>query len=248
MMRVVIADDEPIARRKLAALVAEQPQVRLQGVAADGLEAGELVRVHRPDLLILDIEMPGLSGLHLARTLAAAETPPQVIFATAFGHYGVAAFEVAATDYLLKPLSRERLAQALRRARRRRVDGARLAEVQATARAPSEAEWRDEVWAPVKGGLARVAAADIVWIEGAGDYVILHTAERSFMLRAGLTALEGVFDPSRIRRIHRSAMVNLAAVHRIRRRGRHEVVELRDGAEAPIGPSYAAALPAALRA
>jgi two-component system, LytTR family, response regulator len=242
-MRVVVADDEPIARRKLAGLLAGLPGVRLAGVAADGVEAGELVRQLRPDVVILDVEMPGASGLDLARRLAGPDRP-QVIFATAFGRYGPGAFEVAATDYLLKPVTVERLAQALRRAERRRREEGLLA--QALGAGPAPGAWRDEVWVPVKGGQVRLAAEDIVWIEGASDYVILHTAARSHLLRAALTGLEAAFNPQVVRRVHRSAMVNLTAVQQVRRRRREFTLILPDDSEVPVGPSYAQEVTAAL--
>lgn len=249
MMRALIADDEPIARRRLASLLRSIPNVELLGAAADGVQAAEMIAEHQPDLVVLDIEMPGRSGLDLAGALQGPGAPV-VVFVTAFARYAPKAFDIEAADYLLKPVMRDRLAQAMRRAdqiRRRRAVAAGAPLLQTTG--PDLADGRpNALWAPIRGGRVRLSAADILWIEGARDYAILHTAARSHMLRTALGTLQDLFSPQLIRRTHRSFLVNLGEVHEIRHRTRGDVsLVLRDGSETPVGPSYAAEVMAALQ-
>lgn len=256
-LRVVLVDDEPIALRRLAMALQDVAGVEVVGTAGDGLTAGALIADKAPDVVILDIQMPGRTGLSLAASLP-ADDRPEVIFVTAFEHYAPDAFDVEAADYVLKPVRIDRLRQAIERVRRRialrsaEASVASLsAEVEELARQRS-VETGDglpnALWVPAKGGDVRVTAAAIVWIEAAGDYVIIHTAHRSHMVRATLTELEKVFSPELIRRVHRSAMVNLALVEGVKRPGRGAItLVLEAKTEVPVGPNYAQAVAAALK-
>ncbi|MEW5688464.1 MAG: LytTR family DNA-binding domain-containing protein, partial [Pseudomonadota bacterium] len=223
----------------------------LAGAASDGLRARQVIQEARPDLVVLDIEMPGCSGLDLAGLLSGQDAP-EIVFLTAFGQYAHQAFEVEAADYLLKPVTPERLIQAVQRVRRRLAARNASAAVHpaapATGDAPSDDGRPNALWAPVKGGEAKLRVEDIVWIEGAGDYVVVHTVTRSHLLRATLNSIETQFSPARLRRVHRSAMVNLATVEQIRRPARGvTTLLLRDDIEITVGPSYVSGVVAALK-
>ncbi|PZQ61568.1 MAG: DNA-binding response regulator [Phenylobacterium zucineum] len=250
MLRAVLVDDEPVALRRLARALRSLPGVELVGAASDGLRARHVIEEVRPDLVVLDIEMPGCSGLDLAELLT-GEDAPEIVFLTAFGQYAHQAFEVEAADYLLKPVTPERLGQAVQRVRRRRAArgaGAVSPVMPATHDAPEKGGRPNALWAPVRGGEAKLRAEDIVWIEGAGDYVVVHTTARSHLIRATLNSIETQFSPTVIRRVHRSAMVNLATVEQIRRPARGvTALLLRDDIEVTVGPSYVAGVLAALK-
>jgi DNA-binding LytR/AlgR family response regulator len=256
-LRVVLVDDEPIALRRLAMALNDVAGVDVVGSAGDGLSAAALIADKAPDLVILDIQMPGRTGLSLAASLP-PEDRPEVIFVTAFEHYAPDAFDVEAADYVLKPVRIDRLRQAIERVRRRIAMREAEASV-ATLTAEVEELNRkrvgaagdglpNAVWAPAKGGDVRVTANAIVWIEAAGDYVIIHTAHRSHMLRATLTELEKVFSPDLIRRVHRSAMVNMTLVEGVKRPGRGALtLVLEAKTEVAVGPNYAEAVASALK-
>ncbi|PZQ56375.1 MAG: DNA-binding response regulator [Phenylobacterium zucineum] len=256
-MRVVLVDDEPIALRRLALALQDVAGVEVVGSAGDGLTAEKLIAEKTPDVVILDIQMPGRTGLSLAASLP-VDDRPEVIFVTAFEHFAPDAFDVEAADYVLKPVRIDRLRQAIERTRRRigmRAAQSSLAsltaEVQELSRrrelGPNDGR-PNAIWAPAKGGEVRVAAAAIIWIEAAGDYVIVHTAHRSHMIRATLTELEEMFSPELIRRVHRSAMVNMTLVEGVKRPGRGAItLVLEAKTEVPVGPNYADAVAVALK-
>ncbi|KQW65917.1 hypothetical protein ASE17_13970 [Phenylobacterium sp. Root77] len=250
-IRTVLVDDEPVALRRLVQALRGVPGVELVGTAGDGLRARQVIAELAPDLVILDIEMPGCSGLELAAQLE-SERGLEIVFLTAFGQYAPKAFEVEAADYLLKPVTPERLAQAVQRVQRRlALKSANGGPRPAPARdeRPGEDDGRPNlIWVPVKGGEAKLRAEDIVWIEGAGDYVVVHTPTRSHLVRATMAGLEKIFSPARLRRVHRSAIVNIAMVEQIRRPGRGVVsLVLRDEIEVTVGPNYIASVISALK-
>lgn len=256
-IRAILVDDEPLALRRLVMALQDVAGVELVGTAGDGLAAEAMIAEKSPDLVILDIQMPGRTGLSLAASLP-AEDRPEVIFVTAFEHYAPDAFDVEAADYLLKPVRIDRLRQAIDRVRRRlalkgaaqsvATMAAEVAELQRLRLDEGGDDLPNAVWAPVKGGDVRIGAQSIVWIEAAGDYVIVHTPHRSHMLRATLTELEKVFSPALIRRVHRSAMVNMGLVEGIKRPGRGAItLVLEAKIEVPVGPNYAEAVSVALK-
>ncbi|MEW5684596.1 MAG: LytTR family DNA-binding domain-containing protein [Pseudomonadota bacterium] len=256
-LRVVLVDDEPIALRRLALALQDVAGVEVVGSAGDGLAAEKLIAEKAPDVVILDIQMPGRTGLSLAASLP-ADDRPEVIFVTAFEHFAPDAFDVEAADYVLKPVRIDRLRQAIERTRRRIGMRAAQSSLASLTAEVEELNRRRElgaddgrpnaIWAPAKGGEVRVAAAAIIWIEAAGDYVIVHTAHRSHMIRATLTELEAMFSPELIRRVHRSAMVNMTVVEGVKRPGRGAItLVLEAKTEVPVGPNYADAVSAALK-
>lgn len=239
-LRVVIAEDEPPALRHLLSAIAAIPGLQIVGAAGDGGLAAEMTRELHPDLVILDIHMPGLTGLDIAQALD-RENGPEVIFLTAHGGFAVKAFELDAADYLLKPVRDDRLRQAIERVRRR--ISMRPATCLEPAPSPVVSDLPNAIWAPTRQGKLLIDAASIHWIEAAGDYVLVHTAIRSHMVRHMLSDLEQIFTPDRMLRVHRSAMVNVGRVRGFRRpsRGRISLL-LEDEIEVAVGASYARAV------
>jgi DNA-binding LytR/AlgR family response regulator len=242
----LIVDDEPLALERLKVAFRDMPGAVLVGEASDGVIAAERIRELQPDLVLLDVQMPGLDGMQLAASLD-AHARPEIVFVTAYQQYAPDAFDVEAADYLLKPVRFDRLKIAIERARRRREARAALAPAEPPPPAPSA--YDTEIWAPTARGLARVPVEQIVWIEAAGDYAMLHTESRSFMIRATMTALQGRLDPEELTRVHRSAFVRLSVVRTVRRLGKGLIaLVLPDGSEVHVGPNYTQAVLAALKA
>lgn len=231
-LRTLIVDDEPLAIERLQILCAEMPEVQLVGTATDGAQGLRLVAALSPDLLILDIAMPGLTGLEVARTLGEMERRPAVVFVTAFDQHAVAAFEVAATDYLLKPVSSARLAQAVARV--------------AAAPAAAVSDWATEFWVPHRAEMLRVAADDIELIEAERDYMRLHVAGgRSHLVHQTIAALERRLDPAKFLRIHRSTIVRRDRIAKLGHDGLGTwSATLADGSTRRVGRSYQKAVKA----
>lgn len=252
-MRVLLVDDESLALDRLAAFFADIEGVEVIGRAADGNQALERIRELKPDLVIMDIQMPGKTGLRAAADID-IEPRPELVFVTAHEHYAPDAFEVDAADYLLKPVRFDRLRQAVDRARRRRAQRSsaeRAAELEAeiaslrgagAVQPPGD----DGFWIPERHGQRRVPLEAIGWIEAARDYVLLHTELRSHLLRITMAALEERLAGSALLRVHRSAFVRPDRVVEVKREGRSLALVLVDGAEVQVGPSYVAATKAAL--
>jgi DNA-binding LytR/AlgR family response regulator len=243
-MRVLVVDDEALALDRLRTLFADIEGVEVVGQASDGDMALEQIEKLRPDLVILDIQMPGRNGL---RTAAALEPDqrPEIIFVTAHEHYAPDAFEVDAADYLLKPVRFDRLRQAVTRAKRRRElreqaeqTGKLIEEVEALRARGGTARADDGFWVPERHGQRWVPTDSIGWIEAARDYVLLHTETRSHMLRATMSALEEKLAGSGLMRVHRSAFVRPEKVAEVRRANRSLTLVLDDGAHVQVGPSY----------
>lgn len=232
VLRVVLADDEPLALKRLEGILSDIPGIVLAGIARDGDEAAAQVAALKPDLVLLDIRMPGQSGLSLARAFR-DEPDIDVIFTTAFDQFALQAFELDAVDYLLKPVEAQRLSIAIDRVRRRRRE---------SDEPPVPARTEDDsssIWVPYRDGSVRVDFASIDWIEAARDYALLHTSTRSHMLRATLDSLYEHAGPDNLVRVSRSAIVRPAAVTRVGRDGRGNLVlELYDGTAIRVGVTY----------
>lgn len=233
-LRTLIVDDEPLAIERMQILCAEQPGIALVGTAADGAAALRMIESLSPDLVLLDIAMPELDGMAVAKTLGRrADRPvPAIIFVTAFDSFAIEAFDLAAVDYLLKPVSAERLRRAIGRvAERRRLPG--------TGSPPSAHV--EEFWVPHRSELVRIAAIDIERIDAERDYMRLHVGTRSYLLHQTIGALEARLDPARFIRLHRSVIVRK---DRIVRLGHDKAgawhAELADGAQVRIGRTYLA--------
>jgi two-component system LytT family response regulator len=214
--RVLIVDDEAPARRKLRAQLVTEAGIEIVGEAGSGPEAVDAIRTLRPDLVFLDVQMPGMNGFEVLEAVG-AEGMPVVVFVTAYDEFALEAFEVQAVDYLLKPFSKERFDRALERALRAlehredgRVQVRSLLEKVLAGRRPLRR-------LVVRTGerMLLVGLHEVLHLEADGNYVKVHTASGVHLLRETLTALEGRLDPERFARIHRGEIVNLDAVKEI---------------------------------
>jgi len=230
-VRTVIVDDELLARRGLKTLVERRPEFNVVSLCANGREAIQRIAELKPDLLLLDIQMPEISGFDVLERLP-REALPVVVFVTAYDEYALRAFEAKALDYLLKPVSQKRLDEALDRALARIRDrklaehGQRLldavAEIQGrrpgeTGPRASPAPRLERIMVKVGEAIQFVEVSEIEWIEGADYYVTLHAGGKEFLYRESLKRLEDRLDATQFVRIHMSAIVNLAKVREIRR-------------------------------
>lgn len=232
-MKVVIADDEPLARDLIRNLLAGEDGVRIVGEAKDADQTLALVRSQNPDLVFLDIQMPGMSGVEAACRMA-GDGRPLIVFATAHATHAADAFDLDAADYLLKPIRRERLAEALERARRR-------LERAGAGRAPTaEAPRGDAIWVAARHGQVRVPLGEVSHIVAARDHVFLHVDGRAWMHRATMAGIETLAVPHGLVRIHRSVMVRPSRVEAVVQAGRSLRVRLDCGADLPVGPAYRA--------
>jgi two-component system, LytTR family, response regulator len=246
-LRALIVDDEPLARRGIRQLAEAHPDLEIVGECRDGREAVRAVRTLSPDLVFLDVQMPVVDGFGVLRAIG-AERMPAVIFVTAYDHFAVRAFEAHALDYLVKPVSDARFAQALERVRERRRDNeavalsqrllALLAEQSPGTELPTvarELERRPHVRrivVPTAAGELVLDAAEIEWIEADDYYAAVHARGRRHLIRMSLAMLEERLDPRQFVRVHRSAIV---AVDRIRAlEHATSTLVLRDGTRVPV--------------
>ncbi|TQM17071.1 LytTR family two component transcriptional regulator [Pseudoxanthomonas sp. 3HH-4] len=216
-LTAVVIDDEPIARHAVVRLLREDPDIEVAGECGDGVSAVAAIRDLSPDLVFLDIQMPAITGLDVVATIGASRMPATV-FVTAYEQFAVRAFEANAVDYLVKPFSRDRFAETLRRAKQR-LATARGADADATARimqALASLQQRDAYLEriPVREDerVVLVDVDDIVWIKASGNTVRLHLADRVHELRETMAALAARLDPRRFARVHRSAIINIRRV------------------------------------
>ena len=232
-LRVLIADDEPLAAERLQLLLARADGAQLVGTASDGDSAINLTEALHPDVLLLDIAMPGLDGIGVARALAVQDPSPAVVFITAFDSFAVAAFEVEAVDYLMKPVEPGRLQRALERARS--YLRARTGEPHAS----KTSQWLEEFWASDLSGLVRIAAQDVDRVSAERDYMRLHVGRRSWLIHHSMAALEEGLNPELFVRLHRSAIVRKDFITGFtRNQSGRWIARLGDGTEQPVGRLY----------
>jgi two-component system LytT family response regulator len=262
-IRTIIVDDEPLARRGLELRLQGAPDITIVRQCANGREAIASITEDQPDLMFLDIQMPGISGLDVVAQVP-QESMPMVVFVTAFDRYAINAFEAHALDYLLKPVDETRLAAALDRVRaqwqQRQALAQReqlmalladltgkgeiapdaLAESAAQGAAPA-ATRRYATMLPIRSGreTLRLDVATIDWIDAAGDYMCLHAAGQTHVLRATMKELEEMLDPLVFQRVHRSTIVNLARVRSLRPHLNGECfLKLQSGQEIKLSRSF----------
>ncbi|MCU0686041.1 MAG: response regulator transcription factor [Polyangiaceae bacterium] len=234
-IRTVLVDDEPLARRGLELRLAEQPDVEIVAQAGDGLAAARAIVEHRPDLLFLDVQMPGLDGFEALGAMPVAQLP-LTVFVTAHHHYAVRAFEACAVDYLLKPVEGRRFERAMSRVRTTlegrdarghrahllellgRLSGRPGLQLEEALDAPDELTQPADAPLALRDGqrILRVPPVAVRWVDAAGDYACVHTDDGTHVLRATMLELERRLDPRRFPRIHRSVIVNAARVTSLR--------------------------------
>jgi two-component system response regulator AlgR len=235
-LRTLIVDDEPLAVERLQVICARLEGVAVIGTAADGQAALRLIEALAPDLVLLDLTMPETDGLTVARKLATQPSPPAVIFVTAHDEFAVEAFDLEAVDYVLKPVSPDRLQRAIHRVGTRRV--------QAIGQPTPESPWLNEFWVPHRSELVRIAATDVERIDAERDYVRLHVGAQagggqSFLLLQTITSLEERLDPEMFIRIHRSCILRRDRIVGLRHEGLGVwSAETADGAALRIGRTY----------
>jgi two-component system LytT family response regulator len=228
-LRALIVDDEPLARRGIRARLLAAGGVEVVGECGSGREAVRAIGELAPDLVFLDVQMPGLDGFGVVDAVGAGRMPT-VVFVTAYDQHALRAFEARALDYLLKPIDDERFAVMVARARQR------VAERRAGARADAAGE---RLAVRDRGRVLLVEPAEIDWVEAEGDYVRLHVGGRGHLHRETMAAMEARLAPLRFARIHRSAIVNVARVREVRPRGDREyTVVLRDGTRLGLSRGY----------
>lgn len=255
-LRVLIVDDEPLGRRRVAALVRKEPGAEVVGMIGDGVSAVEAIRSLSPDVVFLDVQMPGMSGLDVVRTIGPADMPATV-FVTAYDKHALAAFDLAAIDYLVKPFDDERFAEAFQRARRiarleesSRLRDKLLAVLQETGMAEElgggrEARTREmktryleRIPVESRGKVRFISISDIDCILASGPYAELVVGERKHLIREAMQNLENQLDPARFFRIHRSAIVQLDRVDALLKSpGGDCEVQLKSGAKIRIARS-----------
>jgi DNA-binding LytR/AlgR family response regulator len=231
-VRTLIVDDEPLAIERLQLLCAREPLVDLVGTASDGQAALRLAEALEPEALLLDISMPELDGMGVARALGRSRARPAIIFVTAFDSFAVEAFNLAALDYLLKPVAPDRLKRAFERVVERRGS------TEPGAAAPAH-DYVTEFWVPHRAELIRIAAEDIDRIDAERDYMRLHIGQRSYLLHQTISALEARLDPDKFIRLHRSTIVRRDRIKALKHDGSGVwSADLGDGEEVRIGRTY----------
>jgi two-component system LytT family response regulator len=252
-MRVLIVDDEPVARQRLRRLLGEMSGVQLIGECKNGREAVSRILEDRPDLVLLDVRMPAMDGFEVLRQVGEVALPI-VVFVTAFDEHATAAFDVHALDYVVKPVEPARLKTAVERARKqlamestvqrheRLLDLLREHSGEPSpgeSAAPSNGKRPQRLLINEDGRRFFVAVSDIDWIEAYGNYVRLHVSGKTHLLRATMTRVESSLDPAQFGRIHRSSIVNLLSVREIQPwfSGEHLVI-LKDGTKLKLSRNY----------
>jgi two-component system LytT family response regulator len=253
-IRVLIVDDEKPSRSRLSQCLARETDVEVVAVARDGLEAVNLIRTLRPNLLFLDVQMPSLDGFGVLREVG-TETMPATIFVTAYDKYALRAFETHAIDYLLKPYSDERFEAAMQQARKTLT----LCANEPSSLESGTGEHRPESTSPPSGCLERIAlksngriiflnVGDIDWIEAAGVYIHLHTGNKTHLYRSSLVRILDRLDPAQFVRVHRSTVVNTARIRELQTRSHGDfTVVLQNGTELLMSRAYRSAVEAWLR-
>jgi two-component system LytT family response regulator len=255
-VRVLIVDDEPLGRRRVAGLVRKEPGAEIIGMIGDGVSAVEAIRSLAPDLVFLDVQMPGMTGLDVVRSIGPADMPTTV-FVTAYDKHAVEAFDLAAIDYLVKPFDDERFKEAFQRARRmaRLEDASRLREMLLTvlhetggaapaANTPTRpgaggvARFIERIPVESRGKIRYIPVSDIDYILASGPYAELVVGDRKHLIREAMQNLENQLDPGRFFRIHRSAIVQLDRIDALLKSPSGDCdVQLRNGARLKLARS-----------
>ncbi len=241
-LRTILIDDEPLARQVIREFLQAFPQLEIIAECENGRQAVAAINQHRPDLIFLDVQMPGLNGFQVLERL---ESLPQIIFSTAYDEYAIRAFEVNAVDYLLKPFDRQRFAVAVERAVERHAgvgaDMERL--LRLLQQAQPAGSFFDRLLVRSSDRIIPVRLTEIEWIEAADDYTMLHAGNAKHLCSLGLGELEKRLPPQQFMRVHRSAIVNVSRIRHLEKDGEGGmIVTMASGEEVKVSRRYAAAL------
>lgn len=250
-LRTLVVDDEPFLRMELAKKLAEHPNIEVIGQCANGIEAVEAIHRQQPDLVYLDIVMPGLNGFQVIHAIQ-ADAMPIIIFATAYDQYAIKAFEVRAVDYLVKPYSDQRLNKSVETAllsykspssqnKEKLIELG--SEIQHTEFQQSDENtyehWPDELVIENKPPKISVNVADIAWVDAAGDYMCVHANGETFILRSTMKSLEEKLNPEQFRRIHRSTIINIDFIETITPHQKGDYfIDVKEGTRLRLSRSY----------
>jgi two-component system, LytTR family, response regulator len=228
-IRAVIVEDEPLARQTINDFVAGEKWLKIVGETSDGDQAVSMIDELKPDLVFLDVRIPGLTGLEV---LQRVHHDPEVVFTTAHSDHAITAFELEAVDYILKPFGRRRFRQALDRVQRRLIGNAQTSGEQPRAPRDNSTGYLTRLFVrDARARIIQVRVAEVTRLLGADDYVELFAHNTSYLARLTLNQFEERLDPKRFRRIHRSAIVNLDHLVSCREVDRRLAVKLSDGSE-----------------
>ena len=242
LIRVLIVDDEPLARKRLRELLKDDQDIAVIGECANGAETISATRELAPDLVFLDVQMPGIDGLAVSEAFDGKQGP-MIIFVTAFEQYAVRAFDVEAIDYLLKPFDRARFTQALQRAKERlrekRRDDVNRQILGLLSEIKDKPQYLDRLVIKNNDRVFVLKTDEIDWIEAEGNYVRVHFGKQSSLLRETLTRLATQLDPRKFPRIHRSRLVNIDRIQELQPWSRRDWrIILRSGAELRLSRNY----------
>jgi len=249
-IRVLLVDDEPLAREMLREMLQNDPQVEIVGESCNGREALEAIRSESPDLIFLDVQMPEVGGFEVLNSLD-KDKLPYVIFVTAYDQYAVRAFEVQALDYLLKPFDQERFDVSWQRAKtqlsRDRNSGTDQRILTLLEELKAGNRYLERLVIKAGGRIYFLDTAEIDWIEAEGNYVSVHSAKKSHLLRETISSLESQLDPKKFVRIHRSSIVRLDFIHELQPwfHGEYRVI-LQDGTQLTLSRNHREKLQEAL--
>jgi two-component system, LytTR family, response regulator len=241
LIRVLLVDDESLAREMLREMLQDDPQVTIVGESCNGREAVEAIRTHSPDLIFLDVQMPELGGFEVLEALG--KELPRVIFVTAYDKYAVRAFEVHALDYLLKPFDQERFDVSWQRARaqilRDRDGGTDQRILALLEEMKAGNKYLERLVIKASGRIYFLETAEIDWIEAEGNYVSVHSAKKSHLLRETISSLESQLDPKKFLRIHRSSIVRIDRIQELQPwfHGEYRII-LQNGTQLTLSRNY----------
>lgn len=235
--KVVLVDDEAPARSLLKEYLQAYPKLNVVAECKNGIEAIGIINVLQPDLVFLDIQMPGKTGFEVLQEL---EHLPQIIFATAYDQYALDAFEANAIDYLLKPFTRERFDKAVGKALQK--DLSAVANIATLAESLLNKTYPERILVEQGNKWVTLPVSDILWLEAEGDYTKLHTAKQTFLSSKGISELETKLNPQQFQRVHRSAIISLNAIKEIHREPTGPQVVLQNEVTLKVSRSYSEAL------
>lgn len=235
MQKIIIIDDEAAGRQLIREYLEDFPDLIVIGETNNGVDAIRLIREFKPDLIFLDIQMPGLNGFDVLTRL---DEMPLVIFSTAYDKYALKAFEVHALDYLLKPYTRDRFSIAVQKALNSLQNNLNSVQSLTESLLTPESTYPEKILVQIGAKLVTVDLAEVIWIDAEGDYSKLITSKQRYLSNYGLGALEKKLDPRRFIRVHRSAIINLAFVQEIQKQISSYDVILQNGDVVRVSRGY----------